>query len=100
MTLVEDAVVRPERPENEAGADRIAPVREQPGRAGQDGEPVAEDGRTRWQSRYRAAEAAGGVRDADFTTLSGLEVDPVYGPLETPSSPAEAPALRANRLAG
>ena len=34
------------------------------------------DGRQRWQRRYDASR----VRDADFTTLSGLEVDPVYGP--------------------
>jgi methylmalonyl-CoA mutase, N-terminal domain len=33
-------------------------------------------GRLRWQRRYDQAR----VRDADFTTLSGLEVDPVYGP--------------------
>ena len=33
-------------------------------------------GRQRWQRRYDAAR----LRDADFTTLSGLEVDPVYGP--------------------
>ncbi len=33
-------------------------------------------GRQRWQRRYGAAR----IRDADFTTLSGLEVDPVYGP--------------------
>ncbi|GAA4466978.1 methylmalonyl-CoA mutase family protein [Phytohabitans houttuyneae] len=33
-------------------------------------------GRERWQARYDAARK----RDADFTTLSGLEVDPVYGP--------------------
>jgi methylmalonyl-CoA mutase N-terminal domain/subunit len=36
------------------------------------------DGRARWQRRYDAATK----RDADFTTLSGLEVDPVYGPPE------------------
>jgi methylmalonyl-CoA mutase N-terminal domain/subunit len=36
----------------------------------------AEDGRRRWQRRYDAARQ----READFTTLSGLEVDPVYGP--------------------
>lgn len=35
-------------------------------------------GRARWQQRYDNAR----VRDADFTTLSGLEVDPVYGPPE------------------
>jgi methylmalonyl-CoA mutase, N-terminal domain len=36
----------------------------------------ADDGRQRWQRRYDQSR----VRDADFTTLSGLEVDPVYGP--------------------
>jgi methylmalonyl-CoA mutase, N-terminal domain len=35
-----------------------------------------EQGRQRWQRRYDQAR----TRDADFTTLSGLEVDPVYGP--------------------
>src|SRR5665811_1374998 len=35
-----------------------------------------EAGRARWQSRYDAARK----RDADFTTLSGVEVAPVYGP--------------------
>jgi len=35
-----------------------------------------EEGRQRWQRRYDAAT----VRDADFTTLSGVAVDPVYGP--------------------
>src|SRR3989440_2008223 len=33
-------------------------------------------GRARWQARYDAAAR----RDADFTTLSGIEVEPVYGP--------------------
>jgi len=37
-------------------------------------------GRARWQRRYDAALAEGRVRDADFTTVSGLEVEPVYGP--------------------
>jgi methylmalonyl-CoA mutase, N-terminal domain len=32
--------------------------------------------RQRWQRRYDQSR----IRDADFTTLSGLEVDPVYGP--------------------
>src|ERR1700729_2207002 len=35
-------------------------------------------GRARWQRRYDAAR----LRNADFSTLSGLEVDPVYGPPE------------------
>ncbi|MDP9398715.1 MAG: methylmalonyl-CoA mutase family protein [Actinomycetota bacterium] len=33
-------------------------------------------GRQRWQQRFDAAKK----RDADFTTLSGVEVAPVYGP--------------------
>ncbi|HTF53015.1 MAG TPA: methylmalonyl-CoA mutase family protein [Pseudonocardia sp.] len=39
-----------------------------------------QDGRERWRARFEEAERAGKVRDADFTTLSGVEVDPVYGP--------------------
>ncbi|MDQ3714542.1 MAG: methylmalonyl-CoA mutase family protein [Actinomycetota bacterium] len=38
------------------------------------------DGRARWQQRYDTAQAAGRVRDADFSTLSGVEVAPAYGP--------------------
>ncbi len=37
-----------------------------------------ESARTRWQRRYDASR----VRDADFTTLSGMTVDPAYGPAE------------------
>jgi methylmalonyl-CoA mutase N-terminal domain/subunit len=33
-------------------------------------------GRARWQARYESARK----RDADFTTLSGAPVEPVYGP--------------------
>ena len=40
----------------------------------------ADSGAARWQQRYDAALAAGRVRDADFTTLSGDTVQPVYGP--------------------
>ena len=40
------------------------------------GAQEAEDGRRRWQRRYDAARR----READFSTLSGVEVDPVYGP--------------------
>ena len=40
----------------------------------------ADSGRERWATAYAAAQASGQVRDADFTTLSGVEVDPVYGP--------------------
>src|SRR5918997_913375 len=40
----------------------------------------AQAGWERWRRRYAQAKAAGRVRDADFSTLSGVEVDPVYGP--------------------
>lgn len=39
-----------------------------------------EAGRQRWQFRYEDALANGRVRDADFTTLSGEDLEPVYGP--------------------
>ena len=42
--------------------------------------PTADSGAARWQQRYDAALAAGRVREADFTTLSGDTVQPVYGP--------------------
>ncbi|MEO6713015.1 MAG: methylmalonyl-CoA mutase family protein [Mycobacteriales bacterium] len=43
-----------------------------------DNNPVTDDrsGRARWQARYDAAPR----RDVDFTTLSGVAVEPVYGP--------------------
>ncbi|MBV1848807.1 acyl-CoA mutase large subunit family protein [Catellatospora tritici] len=40
-------------------------------------------GRERWQQRYDSARK----RNADFTTLSGMEVDPLYGPAEGVSYP-------------
>jgi methylmalonyl-CoA mutase, N-terminal domain len=42
-----------------------------------------ESARERWQRRYAASR----VRDADFTTLSGMEVDPAYGPDDEASYP-------------
>ncbi|HEX5523689.1 MAG TPA: methylmalonyl-CoA mutase family protein [Pedococcus sp.] len=57
-------------------------------------------GAARWQARYDAAQAKGQVRKADFTTLSMMEVDPVYGPAdgsEVPESigwPGEFPFTR------
>jgi methylmalonyl-CoA mutase N-terminal domain/subunit len=42
-----------------------------------DAHDIAE-GRARWQRRYDEARK----RDADFTTLSGTRLDPVYGPPE------------------
>ncbi|MFC4335058.1 acyl-CoA mutase large subunit family protein [Salininema proteolyticum] len=40
-------------------------------------------GRKRWQERYDAAPK----RDADFTTLSGMELDPLYSPPEGQDDP-------------
>ncbi|MGQ0719037.1 MAG: acyl-CoA mutase large subunit family protein [Pseudonocardiales bacterium] len=65
-------------------------------------------GRERWQQRYDAAKAAGRVRDADFSTLSGVEVDPVYGPrsgdtvedFERIGWPGEYPFTRGIHTAG
>jgi methylmalonyl-CoA mutase N-terminal domain/subunit len=51
--------------------------------AADQGRPV--DGRGRWQRAFDAAAK----RDADFTTLSGLEVDPVYGPAPADPPPPE-----------
>jgi len=41
------------------------------------------DGHSRWQQRYDAARK----RDADFTTLSGVELEPVYGPADEAAVP-------------
>jgi len=38
------------------------------------------DGRARWQEAYDASE----LRDADFETMSGIELRPVYGPGDWP----------------
>jgi len=51
-----------------------------------DAESIAA-GRDRWRRRYEDAVAAGRVRGADFTTLSGTTVDPVYGPPEGTDDP-------------
>ena len=52
------------------------------------GSPAA-GGRARWQAAYDAAQAAGRIRDDDFTTLSGVEVDPVYGPADDAAAAAD-----------
>ncbi len=48
-----------------------------------------QNGRSQWEAQYAAAVDAGRVRDADFSTLSGEPVEPVYGPLDgsEPSAP-------------
>src|SRR3978361_2338317 len=42
------------------------------------------DARERWQRRYDASRK----RDADFSTLSGDQVEPVYGPADGGEPPA------------
>ncbi|MCW2805676.1 MAG: methylmalonyl-CoA mutase [Propionibacteriaceae bacterium] len=44
--------------------------------------PTESTGRQRWEAAFAAARERGQVRDADFSTLSGMEVDPVYGPAD------------------
>lgn len=41
---------------------------------------MSASGRARWQQRYERAVAAGQLRDDEFTTISGVPLDPVYGP--------------------
>ena len=57
-------------------------------------------GRSRWQQRFDQAAK----RDADFTTLSGLEVEPVYGPKDEPAErigwPGEFPFTRGIHATG
>ncbi|CAN5753196.1 methylmalonyl-CoA mutase family protein [soil metagenome] len=48
---------------------------------------MGDTGRERWQRRYDDALAAGRVRAADFTTVSGLAVEPVYGPADETAHP-------------
>ena len=55
--------------------------------------------RERWQSRYDDAQANGGVRDADFTTLSGMEVEAAYG-ADDSEWPGEFPYTRGLHATG
>ncbi|MGY1838086.1 MULTISPECIES: acyl-CoA mutase large subunit family protein [unclassified Modestobacter] len=50
-------------------------------------EPAGSDARQRWQQRYESALGAGRVREADFTTLSGMVVEPAYGPADERAVP-------------
>src|SRR4051794_19805682 len=50
---------------------------------------MSDTARSRWQARYERSR----VRDTDFTTLSGLEVEPAYG-TETSEWPGEFPFTR------
>ncbi len=44
--------------------------------------PAQSLGEERWRAVYTASEGRGQVRDADFTTLSGMGLDPAYGPAD------------------
>ncbi|MDX6356972.1 MAG: isobutyryl-CoA mutase large subunit [Nocardioidaceae bacterium] len=48
-----------------------------------------DDARSRWQARYEQSR----VREADFTTVSGMEVQPAYG-TDTSEWPGEFPFTR------
>ncbi len=50
---------------------------------------MTDDARSRWQARYDASR----VREADFTTLSAMPVEPAYG-TETSEWPGEFPFTR------
>ena len=50
---------------------------------------MTENARTRWQARYEQSR----VREVDFTTLSGLELDPAYG-TDDSEWPGEFPFTR------
>jgi methylmalonyl-CoA mutase N-terminal domain/subunit len=52
------------------------PANSDPARSDSERSDSEAAGRERWQRRFDAAAK----RDVDFTTLSGLDVDPVYGP--------------------
>jgi methylmalonyl-CoA mutase N-terminal domain/subunit len=55
--------------------------------------------RERWQQKYDDLERAGRIRDADFTTLSGMEVEPAYG-TDDSEWPGEFPFTRGLYPAG
>ena len=48
---------------------------------------VTDSGRDRWQRRYDEALVQGRVRRADFSTLSGVDVKPAYGPADESAYP-------------
>ncbi len=54
---------------------------------------MTEDARSRWQARYDAALAGGRTRIADYTTLSGMAVEPAYGTADS-EWPGEFPFTR------
>src|SRR5690348_6024746 len=49
--------------------------------------------RERWQQKYAEAERTGRIREADFSTLSGMEVEPAYG-TDDSEWPGEFPFTR------
>jgi methylmalonyl-CoA mutase N-terminal domain/subunit len=57
--------------------------------------PTPANARERWQQKYDASR----VRDADFTTLSGVEVEPAYG-TDDSEWPGEFPFTRGLHATG
>ncbi len=57
------------------------------------GSTSTDNARSRWEQRYQKSLAQGRVRDIDFTTLSGMEVEPAYGTDES-EWPGEFPFTR------
>ncbi len=55
----------------------------------------ADNARARWQARYEKSR----LRDADFTTLSGMEVEPAYG-TDDSEWPGEFPFTRGLHASG
>jgi methylmalonyl-CoA mutase N-terminal domain/subunit len=56
---------------------------------------VEKTARERWQERYAASR----LREADFTTLSGMDVEPAYG-TEDGEWPGEFPFTRGLHASG
>ncbi len=54
---------------------------------------MTDDARSRWQARYDTALAGGRTRTADYTTLSGMAVEPAYGTADS-EWPGEFPFTR------
>ena len=63
---------------HEVASTRGGPLteRKEPSVSAENSEDVIAGGRARWQARYDASR----IREADYSTLSGSAVDPVYGP--------------------
>lgn len=62
------------------------------------GDATGARGRERWLAAWDAAVAKGQVRDRDFTTVSGVPLEPVYGPPDKADQAEEAADGRMSRI--